>query len=64
MKSSSTLIVITAKHGQSPIDPNRVLRIDGDVKGKGMSAEKGPDAAVSFTIPHIACACERRSSKA
>jgi len=34
---SSTLIVITAKHGQSPIDPNRVLRIDGDVKGKGMS---------------------------
>ena len=33
----STLIVITAKHGQSPIDPARVLRIDGDVKGKGMS---------------------------
>jgi hypothetical protein len=26
----STLIVITAKHGQSPIDPNRVLRIPGD----------------------------------
>ena len=34
---TSTLIVITAKHGQSPIDPARVLRIDGDVKGKGMS---------------------------
>jgi hypothetical protein len=34
---SSSLIVITAKHGQSPIDPARILRIDGDVKGKGMS---------------------------
>jgi Type I phosphodiesterase / nucleotide pyrophosphatase len=33
----STLIVITAKHGQSPIDPSRVLRIDGDVKGVGKS---------------------------
>jgi hypothetical protein len=33
----ATLIVITAKHGQSPIDPNRVLRIDGDVKGTGKS---------------------------
>jgi len=27
----STLIVVSAKHGQSPIDPNRVLRIPGDV---------------------------------
>ncbi|MGH9511731.1 MAG: alkaline phosphatase family protein [Terriglobales bacterium] len=26
----STLIIITAKHGQSPIDPNRLLRIPGD----------------------------------
>jgi hypothetical protein len=26
----STLIIVTAKHGQSPIDPNRVLRIPGD----------------------------------
>jgi hypothetical protein len=26
----STLIVVTAKHGQSPIDPNRLLRIPGD----------------------------------
>jgi len=29
---SSTLIVVTAKHGQSPIDPARVLRITGDTK--------------------------------
>ncbi len=28
--SESTLIVVTAKHGQSPIDPNRVLRIPAD----------------------------------
>jgi len=27
----STLIIISAKHGQSPIDPARVLRIPGDV---------------------------------
>lgn len=27
---NSTLIVISAKHGQSPIDPNRVLRIPAD----------------------------------
>jgi hypothetical protein len=27
----STLIIISAKHGQSPIDPGRVLRIPGDV---------------------------------
>jgi Type I phosphodiesterase / nucleotide pyrophosphatase len=27
---NDTAIVITAKHGQSPIDPNRVLRITGD----------------------------------
>ena len=26
----STLIIVSAKHGQSPIDPNRVLRIPGD----------------------------------
>ena len=35
----STLIIITAKHGQSPIDPNRVLRIPGDV-----STDKSPTA--------------------
>ena len=34
---NSTLIVISAKHGQSPIDPHRVLRIDGDVKSIGKS---------------------------
>jgi len=28
---SSTLIIVSAKHGQSPIDPNRVLRIPADV---------------------------------
>ena len=28
--SESTLIIVSAKHGQSPIDPNRVLRITGD----------------------------------
>jgi hypothetical protein len=27
----STLIIVSAKHGQSPIDPTRVLRIPGDV---------------------------------
>ena len=26
----STLVIVTAKHGQSPIDPNRVLRIPAD----------------------------------
>jgi Type I phosphodiesterase / nucleotide pyrophosphatase len=31
---ASTLIVITAKHGQSPIDINRVLRIPADNDGK------------------------------
>ncbi len=29
--SDSTMIVVTAKHGQSPIDPNRVTRIPHDV---------------------------------
>jgi len=29
----STLIVVTAKHGQSPIDPHRVLRIPADDAG-------------------------------
>ncbi len=28
--SNSTLIIVSAKHGQSPIDPNRVLRIPAD----------------------------------
>jgi hypothetical protein len=38
-KLDSTLIIITAKHGQSPIDPNRVLRIHGDV-----ATDKSPTA--------------------
>ncbi len=39
----STLIIITAKHGQSPIDPNRVLRIHGDVPtDKSPTAILGP----------------------
>ena len=29
--SDSTLIIVSAKHGQSPVDPSRVLRIPGDV---------------------------------
>jgi hypothetical protein len=39
----STLIIVTAKHGQSPIDPNRVLRISGDVPtDKSPTAILGP----------------------
>ena len=39
----STLIIVTAKHGQSPIDPNRVLRIHGDVPtDKSPTAILGP----------------------
>ena len=39
----STLIIVTAKHGQSPIDPNRVLRINGDVPtDKSPTAILGP----------------------
>ena len=42
-KLNSTLIIITAKHGQSPIDPNRVLRISGDVPtDKSPTAILGP----------------------
>jgi arylsulfatase A-like enzyme len=43
-KLDSTLIIITAKHGQSPIDPARVLRIHGDVPltGKSPTAILGP----------------------
>ena len=44
---NSTLIVVTAKHGQSPIDPNRVLRIHGDV-----ATDKSPsDILGSAFIP-------------
>jgi Type I phosphodiesterase / nucleotide pyrophosphatase len=36
----STLIIISAKHGQSPIDPNRVLRIPAD------NASDSPPSAI------------------
>lgn len=35
--SESTLIIITAKHGQSPIDPNRFFPIPGHSGGNGES---------------------------
>jgi len=35
--SDSTLIIITAKHGQSPIDPNRFFPIPGHSGGNGES---------------------------
>ena len=38
----STIIIISAKHGQSPIDPNRVLRIPADV-----AADMPPSAILS-----------------
>ncbi len=38
----STLIIVSAKHGQSPIDPSRVLRIPGDV-----STDEPPSQIVS-----------------
>ena len=36
--ADSTLIIITAKHGQSPIDPHRVFRIPGDDATKNSPA--------------------------
>jgi hypothetical protein len=41
----STLIIVTAKHGQSPIDPNRLLRIHGDVP-----TDKSPTAILGPTF--------------
>jgi hypothetical protein len=38
----STVIIVSAKHGQSPIDPNRVLRIPGDA-----AADMPPSAVIS-----------------
>ena len=43
--SNSTLIVVTAKHGQSPIDPKRVLRIHGDVP-----SDKSPATILGSTF--------------
>lgn len=44
----STMIIISAKHGQSPVDPQRLLRIPGDV-----AADKAPSdvlTASGFTV--------------
>ena len=43
--STSTTIIITAKHGQSPIDPNRVLRIPAD------NASKAPPSSLITPAP-------------
>jgi hypothetical protein len=51
----STLIIITAKHGQSPIDPNHVLRIPADNGGESPSTILGatylPDSEVNQIGP-------------
>jgi hypothetical protein len=45
----STLIIVSAKHGQSPIDPNRLLRIPADNPAdKAPSDVLGPLAAQSI----------------
>lgn len=46
--SSSTLIVITAKHGQSPIDPNRFFPIPGN---NGANGQSPADILASFLPP-------------
>jgi hypothetical protein len=40
------LIIVTAKHGQSPIDPNRILRISGDLAGG-----KSPATIIDALLP-------------
>jgi hypothetical protein len=51
----STLIIITAKHGQSPIDINRLLRIPADNSGQPPSAILGsnflPDSELNQIGP-------------
>jgi hypothetical protein len=51
----STLIIITAKHGQSPIDPKRALRIPADNGGASPSAILGlqylPDSEINQIGP-------------
>src|SRR5262249_60679906 len=42
----STMIVISAKHGQSPIDPGRLERITGD-----LAAGKSPAHIVDSLLP-------------
>jgi hypothetical protein len=45
--SDSTLIIITAKHGQSPIDPKVLNRIDGDNPG----VTKSPSTIITALLP-------------
>jgi len=45
-RDDSTLIVISAKHGQSPIDRRRLLRIHGD-----LTAGKSPATIVDALLP-------------
>ena len=45
--ADSTLIIITAKHGQSPIDPKVVNRIDGDNPG----VTKSPSTIITALLP-------------
>jgi arylsulfatase A-like enzyme len=54
----STLIIITAKHGQSPIDPSALLRIPADNLHAGAAFRK------FFRRPVLALVCRsRRRSK-
>lgn len=49
----STAIIISAKHGQSPIDPHRVLRITGDgtLPANDLSTGQSPVTIISTAIP-------------
>ncbi|HLX84714.1 MAG TPA: alkaline phosphatase family protein [Terriglobales bacterium] len=47
----STLIVISAKHGQSPIDPNRVLRIPADAPSDEPPSQVISPAGVGPGLP-------------
>ena len=44
-----TVIIITAKHGQSPIDPNRFFPIPGSTGNNGMP----PSAVISTLLPAV-----------
>jgi hypothetical protein len=45
----STVIIITAKHGQSPIDPNRFFPIPGSTSSNGMP----PSAVIPSFLPPV-----------
>ncbi len=47
----STLIIVSAKHGQSPIDPSRVLRIPGDVSSDEPPSQILSPAGVGPGLP-------------